>query len=172
MIGGKAIAVIGMTGAGKSTFVKRLITGVHPDRLFIYDVNREYYADDIPLPKISEFVNEVYTQREIVSVFEEATIFFSNKGGGESEEMKSILVEKRHRKNTIILVFHSVQAIPLWIKNLINFVVLLRTNDEENYVRLKFPTLLPALQDIRAGRGDIIVTPNGLRLPYKIVQLN
>ena len=65
-------------------------------------------------------------------VFEEATIFFGSKG--RNEKMIELLVRSRHSQNTIILVFHSLRALPDYIYELINFIVLFKTQDHEQRV--------------------------------------
>lgn len=147
--GGKAIIVVGATGSGKSTFVKRLIAPVDVDRLHVYDVNREYFPDE-PLPDIDDFLLSVSGVTESILIFEEATVFFSNRGS--NKMMRKLLVGKRHSRNVVILLFHSVRAIPFYIFDLCNFVVLFHTNDEENIVREKFELLLPAFNEVKNKR--------------------
>ena len=69
-------------------------------------------------------------------VFEEATIFFSNRG--RSEEVIDLLVRKRHTNNIIILLFHSIRSVPNYIFELIDYIILFKTNDNEKLIHDKF----------------------------------
>jgi DNA helicase HerA-like ATPase len=144
--GGKALIIVGMTGSGKSTLVKKYIAPVARSRLWLHDVNGEYFPDEPEIP-IDDFITVAAKLRESVIVFEEATIFFSNRGS--NKIMRDILVRKRHRHNCIILVFHSIRSIPVYIFDLCNYVTLFRTNDTEDLVRTKNPLLLNAFEKVK-----------------------
>jgi ABC-type cobalamin/Fe3+-siderophores transport system ATPase subunit len=133
--GGKAYIVIGCTGSGKSTLVKTLTAPVDRSRLFINDVNGEYFPDR-PYVNTKDFLKIAVGLRESVLVFEEATIFFSNRGS--NEQMREILVRKRHAQNVIFLIFHSVRAVPLYIYDLCNVAFVFRTNDAPTFVESRF----------------------------------
>ena len=139
MAGGKnvAIAIIGGTGSGKSTQTRDLINIMKPSNLEIYDVNNEY-SDiiDQPFEEMKEFQTRVKECTNTLIVFEEASMFFSNRGGA-GDEMRSILVRKRHQRNDIILNFHSVRQLPRDIADFVDYVYLKKTNDTEKFVREK-----------------------------------
>lgn len=165
-MGGVGIIVCGMTGSGKSTFVKQLISGVDVDRLLVYDVNAEYFPNE-PLPDISDFLKECIAAEETIQIFEEATVFFSNRGS--NADMRRLLVAKRHQRNIIILLFHSIRSIPHYIYDLCNYVVLFRTNDNEQIVSGKHEVLLPAYNYVKNKKFIYGVTP--LETCYRIVGL-
>lgn len=146
LTGGKAIIIVGATGSGKSTLIKKLLAPVDVNRLFVYDVNAEYFKNE-PLPDIDDFLLQVKNVEESVIVFEEATVFFSNRGSNKA--MRRLLVGKRHARNVIILVFHSIRAIPFYIFDLVNYVAVFRTNDEEKIVRERFELLVSAYTDVK-----------------------
>lgn len=162
---GKAIIIVGATGSGKSTLVKRLIAPVDVNRLFVYDVNREYFPRE-PLPDFDQFLIGATKRRESVLVFEEATIFFSNRGN--DKRMRQLLVGKRHAGNVIILLFHSIRSIPYYIFDLVNAVIVFNTNDDEPIVKEKYQMLLPAY---KATHGKKFVWGQPLENYYKIVTL-
>jgi predicted AAA+ superfamily ATPase len=135
----KCILVVGGTGTGKSEKIKAMLKNAHKDSLLIYDVNAEYtefynkpFVEDIE--KFVSIAKQVYNS---ITVFEEATIFFSNKGGSD-KHIKSILVRKRHTNNTVIFVFHSLRAIPRDIFDLSDIIILHKTEDIESVVSDKF----------------------------------
>ena len=141
----KAILVIGRTKSGKTTAVKKIAakTGLS---LAVYDVQNEYNTGK-PLPDIEDFLNEVSQLRRTCIVFEEATIFFSNRG--DEKTLKKILVSKRHTGNVVILCFHSLRSVPTYVFDLSDFYVLHKTNDNVRLVETKFEGM-QIVEDFRA----------------------
>lgn len=133
---GTAILVVGGTGSGKTTFIKKCIERVPPASRFIYDVNNEYGLVDYDLPSFDDFAELTSRVKNGFLVYEEATIFLSNRGT--NNHLREILVRKRHTKNTILLVFHSLRSVPRYIFDLCNSVVLFQTNDSADLVQSKF----------------------------------
>ena len=135
----KAVIIVGNTGRGKSTAARELldIAKIEGREIFVYDPNAEYkkyYGGEFT--HVSEFLNKVSKKKNAFILFEEATIFFSNKGY--SELLVDMLVRKRHQNNEIVLLFHSLRSIPTYILELCNFLVLYKTNDRENYINKTF----------------------------------
>lgn len=145
----KTFLVIGHTGRGKSTFVKTALRKI-PQRKYIYDVNNEY-GQGTNLPTLSEFLARAKELRNTTIVFEEATIFF---GGAKDEEMTNLLVRKRHTKNNIFLLFHSLIDAPPYILRLVDFIVLYKTNDNPTAIKRKFAhhtTIIQAFEEVAAS---------------------
>lgn len=133
---GKVILVVGQRGTGKTTYVKRLATMVHPDSLLLHDVGGQY--KDIykkPLIPFDEFTELCTKIEQGVFIFEEATIFVSH---ARNETITDFLVTSRYRENTIVLVFHSLRSVPWYILNLTNFIVLFKTKDPISLIEEKF----------------------------------
>jgi hypothetical protein len=139
MAGGKQIAIInvGGTGTGKSTEVRKILKSLKPSIVEIYDINGEF--DDITGTDDCErhdiFLERVKTLQNATVVFEEATIFFSNRGS--SEKLTEMLVRKRHLQTNIILNFHSVRSIPKYVFDFVDYVFLRKTNDTLKSVKEK-----------------------------------
>lgn len=133
----KSFAVVGNTGTGKTTFVKSILSKSTAP-LYIYDVNNEYteFPNRFDFSDFNSFLDEVKTKTGSVIVFEEATIFFSNRGA--SQETTEILVRKRHTGNLVIFVFHSLRTIPLHIFDLCDFLILHKTADNIKLMESKF----------------------------------
>jgi ABC-type cobalamin/Fe3+-siderophores transport system ATPase subunit len=147
--GGIAIIVVGCTGSGKSTLIKSFTKSVDRTKLFINDVNAEYFPDREYI-STTQFLEIAQKLKECVIVFEEATIFFSNRGS--NKEMRELLVRKRHARNVIFLVFHSVRSIPHYIYDLCNYVFIFRTNDTAELVEKKHEHLFPAWRKVQNKR--------------------
>lgn len=143
----RGIIIAGGTGAGKTTSLRKLIN-LYPGNKLIYDINSEHEGGiicDFPifLAKASRAVNSLI-------VFEEATIFLSNKG--DAKKLREILVTKRHRNNIIILVFHSLRAIPVYIFDLTDLLILHKTVDNYSLISRKldqFDKVLSSFDELK-----------------------
>jgi len=154
---GIASIMIGKRGCGKTTLSKQLMDA-RPSGMpcIVYDVNDEYgsyYAEpfedfDVFLVKISgEEIRRHYI------LIEEATIFFNTQSN--YYEMKNLLVRARHTGNIIQLNFHSFSSIPKGIYNLLDYVTVFKTNDNEKSVTDRFdhPGVIDAYREAKES-GD------------------
>lgn len=160
----KTILVIGMTGEGKSPWIRNYI---HGRNCLVFDIQNEYgnrtkYKGQSPvglstntsLPRsryigtdISEFLDIVALKKNTVCVFEEATVFFE---GRTNDKTRSIMINKMHTGNVYIFVFHSISAVPPRIMQLCDYIVLFKTNDEPYQVERKYPTVAGAYNELRS----------------------
>lgn len=147
------ILVIGMTGQGKSHFTKEYIKP--PRNCFVFDINNEYpdLSIDVNAPRAKQtfideklFIKNCLRKRNTVCVFEEATGFFEGKT---SDELRRLIVNKRHTGNVYILLFHSISSVPPRLMQFTNFVVLFKTGDEPYQVEKKFPSLYSYYMKLR-----------------------
>ena len=134
----KAIVIVGMTGTGKSTYVKNnILLKVPFNNQLIFDVNNEYKNfNTFKEIDIFKFMQTAKVVNNKLVLFEEATIFFSNKGV--SMDLFNILVRKRHQNNTLVFVFHSLRRVPLDILDMVDYLVLFKTNDNPSIINSKF----------------------------------
>lgn len=133
-----SIALIGHTGRGKSTLTKQLLRATKLPS-FIYDVNNEYsgeFHNNRFLMEFKDFLKESKNKTKTNIIFEEATIFVSN--NSKVEEIRNLLVRKRHTENNIFFVYHSLRSLPVEIADLLDFIVLYHTNDRETLIKTKF----------------------------------
>lgn len=167
--GGKAYIVVGGTGMGKSTLIKKAASIVHPDNLLIYDVNREYIQYyPKPFLKFDQFKSVVLNSKGKLIIFEEATIFFPNRGY--DSDLVEALVGKRHTENVFILVFHSFRTIPQYLFNLINYIIVYKTTDPPSIIdRFQMPELTDAFNDIRSR--PMLKGETKDYSPHRIVQI-
>lgn len=120
----------------------------------MYDINDEYSELEISkegnLKKcrvtpmdfdFEDFQNLVTKRRDTNCVFEEATGFFRFRGG---KTTMRILVNKRHTNNNYIFIFHSIKQVPKDLFELVNFIVLFKTNDLFPDIKNKRPELQKA----------------------------
>jgi DNA helicase HerA-like ATPase len=147
-----AILDIGMTGQGKSHFVKNYIAG---RACFVFDVNNEYQdlntnvnatrARHIAVDE-NLFIKQCHAKKNTICVFEEATGFFE---GRTSKDLRRLIVNKRHTGNVYIFLFHSISSVPPRLMQFCNYVVLHKTGDEPYQVETKYPTLYPYYLKLR-----------------------
>lgn len=169
--------VIGAPGEGKTPFCKQLIggadTGRPENRCFIFDINNEYgprckYAGQVPFnisanirdPRsryigddIQAFIRAAMVKTDTVVIMEEATAFFEGKTGQTTRRM---IINRYHKRNTYVFLFHSINSVPPRIMEITNYVVLFKTNDEHDTVYRKYSRLGPhfdALRDAKHGTG-------------------
>ena len=135
----KAIIIVGNTGRGKTTSALKALkkAKIEKREIFVFDPNNDYkefynksFVDE------NDFCENVKDKENAFILFEEATIFFSNKGS--NKILTSLLVRKRHQNNTVVLLFHSLRSIPVYIFELSNYLILYKTADRENLIEKKF----------------------------------
>jgi hypothetical protein len=161
---------IGRSGCGKTTLTKQILD-LRPKGMpcMVYDINDEYYAYyperfedfDVFLAKLTERDNEGKDiVRHYFIVIEEATIFFNTQSN--FQDMKNVLVRARHTGNIVQLNFHSFASIPKGIYNLLDYVVIFKTNDNEKSITDRFdnPKVLEAARvsrEANSGRSALQV---------------
>lgn len=151
MKSGYSYLFIGAPGAGKSTLMKALTKNVSRDRLHVYDINDEYKLGDYnDLPEMDEFLDEMLNVRKSVIIFEDATSFFR---GRSSKKMIRLISLKRHRKNIILMAFHSIRSVPFDIVDLMQpgGMFLLKTSDVRDIVDKRIPGLLEAYDKVQSA---------------------
>jgi Cdc6-like AAA superfamily ATPase len=133
----KAIIIVGSTGEGKTTQVKEILKQTS-QQLSIFDVNNEYreFKNNNITQDFNLFLIESKKKINTCIVFEEATIFFSHQSG--TEDIKNILVRKRHTKNLLIFNFHSLRQVPLFLLDFCDCLILFRTKDLESNIDKRF----------------------------------
>ena len=135
-----SVCVVGFTGTGKTTYINGLLRKY--GGLFtpvIFDINSEQLYANYATDKsgdVDKFIKKAETCKESLIVFEEATIFF--KYPADAKKVVRMLIQKRHNKNIIVYVFHSLRAVPVDILDYINYLVLFHTQDRETLIQAKY----------------------------------
>jgi hypothetical protein len=158
---GIRVICIGRSGCGKTTLSKNMMNNAPKGMPFIvYDINNEY-QDYYPekfikftefLEKLVELDSEGYNViNHHYILIEEATIFFNTHSN--FEEMKDVLVRARHTGNIVQLNFHSFSSVPKGIYNLLDYVIVFKTNDNEKSITDRFdnPKVLEAAREARVS---------------------
>jgi hypothetical protein len=153
---GLATVAVGRRRTGKTTMTKKLLSR-KPLRMpvVVYDVNKEYqdvYTDE--LKDFDVFLSEVVELRHTYIIIEEATIFFRSHSS--FEQMINLLVRARHTGNIIQLNFHSFRSIPKNIYELLDYLIIFKTNDNAKDVKEKFDNkkVLEAYERVRVSKNE------------------
>jgi Cdc6-like AAA superfamily ATPase len=137
----KCIIIVGGTGTGKTTEVCKMLTQLQSRQNYIFDVNNEQkytlfsnkWNKDCDFEK---FIESLQNVRNSNIIFEEATIFFSH--GSSTTQIKKLLVQKRHTNNILFFNFHSLRQVPLFILDFCDLLILGKTKDNPQNIRVKF----------------------------------
>lgn len=156
----KTYVIVGGTGTGKSTFAKRIIESEKKQgkKAYIFDVNNEYKGEDIEI-NFDKFLDECCKRKNSVFLIEEATVFVSNRQW--DKRILEILVKKRHANNSIILLYHSLRAVPVNIADLANFFCIKKTNDNPQIIQTKFKgydEITSALENSKISENQYITS--------------
>lgn len=134
----KCHIIVGMPGTGKSTFVFEILDRIpNKKTIFVYDVENEYKKYfPYPLLDFNEFINKITPIKKAVIVFEESTIFLSNRSF--NQQVQRLITQKRHTGNYLLFIFHSVRAIPYYIYDSADYLTLFKTNDTVELINYRF----------------------------------
>jgi len=151
---GFVLIIVGYQGAGKSLLAKKIIEGVHPDRLRILDINNEYseiggvVADDEGEPDFDTYSEMMIREKEVVFITEDATTIFPHRGY--DKNLVRAIIKKRHSKNTYIFLFHSLRVVPRDVFEYADELWLLKTADtEDSFDRFKGTGLLETFNEVQ-----------------------
>lgn len=174
--------VIGAPGQGKTPFCKKLIggsnTGIASQNAWVFDINDEYgprtkYPGQIATnlttnsteararyvgDDIDAFVKIAMRKMNTVVIMEEATAFFR---GFQKTMTSRMIINRIHRRNDYVFLFHSINRVPPEIFEIANYVVLFKTNDQEQRVKSKFFTIYDSFMEVKKypdGKYKIIKT--------------
>lgn len=139
------MVVSGKQHTGKTTFCEQKIVLPFAEKfglsnIYIYDIQgdwKTYY--DKPIQNFEEFANMVKNKQNSLIVFEEASIFFTHNPSDKISRICSkMLVDLYHKGNIIILNFHSLRRVPLYVADLTTYFTLFKTDDTPEFVENKF----------------------------------
>jgi len=134
---GVVFLIVGARGTGKSTEMRKMLEKVHPKARLVYDPS-DQFSDLFPYPLIEfkDFTPKMVNVSNALIAIDEATIFLSNRGN--DDDVKNVLVKARHKNNIIVFCFHSFRSIPFYIYELSDYVIILKTGDNEDLIQSRF----------------------------------
>jgi len=155
---GLAYVLIGRRKTGKTTLSKKMLDE-RPKNMpvLVYDINKEY-GKYYPQKFVDfEVFLEMIADEKVKNTYiliEEATIFFDT--SSRFEEMKNILVRARHTGNIIQMNFHSWLSVPKNIFNLLDYVVVFKTNDTIQTIKMKYDNeqVIAAFHEARESKNE------------------
>jgi len=155
---GLAYVLIGRRKTGKTTLSKKMLDE-RPKNMpvLVYDINKEYgkyYPQKfVDFEVFLEMISDEKVKNTYILI-EEATIFFDT--SSRFEEMKNILVRARHTGNIIQMNFHSWLSVPKNIFNLLDYVVVFKTNDTIQTIKMKYDNeqVIAAFHEARESKNE------------------
>lgn len=155
----KIVVYAGMPGCGKTTQIMKQIAAFlkqHPkEKVIIYDINREKAYKDFPaisLEQIPHVKSGVYrivepdynlvlatfveTFRNGLLILEDANFYLT---AARNMTLWKILVSRRHMGMDVVLTFHSLARIPPYLYEMLNYIILFKTNENIDRVQNKIP---------------------------------
>lgn len=152
-------------GGGKTYFTKDFIKKTGKKNL-VYDCNGEY--ENTPrttcLYDFSEFMERAEKITDANLVFEDATGELSGKA---EKNIKRLIVAKRHKRNNLIFLFHSIEDTPPFLFRMSNYIVLFKTGDLLESVERKAPILKKSFEKIK--NLPFLYAPNGKRYSPRLI---
>lgn len=146
----QAILIVGARGTGKTTKSKQLLSIAHPEARLVFDVYGDYVDlyPRAPIP-FKDFVKVAMQVKNAVILIEETTIYLNNRGF--DGDVVDLLVKLRNNNNTVILVYHSLRSIPVYIYQLTNKVILHKTVDNADDLLKRFddPELVKVFEEVK-----------------------
>jgi ABC-type dipeptide/oligopeptide/nickel transport system ATPase subunit len=134
------LALIGKQGSGKSYLSKELLAESGMQGV-ILDPNHEYPTDEnIIFHDFKHFRTFLPKVEDSIIIFEEATMFISS---FKQLEITQLIVQVRHRRNAIVLIFHSLEDFPPYIERLCSNVILLDINYDIKKLEQSRPKYVP-----------------------------
>lgn len=159
------VLVISYMGGGKTYFTKQFIKKTEKRNL-IYDVNQEY--NEISGSKsyydFTEFMQKAEDVTDTNLIFEDATGELSGKA---EKSIKRLIVAKRHRRNNLIFLFHSIEDTPPFLFRMANYVVLFKTGDLIDSIERKAPYLKKSFEKLQ--NMNFLYDVNGKRYSPKLI---
>ena len=168
------IVIVGRPRSGKTHFAKALAVRLGFP-LVVNDENAEWGQAPRDL---SEFMDIVDKRHGVPTTFvwEEATGYLGNIGGTKADERRVVraLVRRFHTKHVNILLFHSIRAVPVWVMDYADTLVLFPTADRPSLVASKFKgwdAITEAFSLVNDPRREVVaISPRGdvIRRPVEV----
>lgn len=170
---GMNLVLVGRMRSGKTTEAKRIAVELGFP-LVVNDENREWGQQPLDIKQFLAQADKYYG-RPTTFVWEEATGYLTNVGGS-SEDFRRVtraLVRRFHTRHVNLLLFHSIRAVPVWVMDYADRLVLFPTSDRPSLIeqRYKGHPVLDAFRTVNDPSREIVgISPRGdvLRKPVDI----
>jgi len=152
----KIILIVGRKKSGKTTLVKARFGTLK--NFFVVDVHNEYKelpVSNTPKPgaraitnDVEGIIEQVARSRGLTFCIEDATIWLNQRTS--DVHLKNLVISCRHNKNVLVLLFHSLNRIPLFILEQADFLYLFATKDtKQTWQKIDDPDIKEAFEAIK-----------------------
>lgn len=161
--------IVGRPRAGKTQWTRNAAKALGFP-LVVNDVNAEWPGQRAL--DASEFLDiaERRHGRPTTFVWEEATGYLAGPLVSARDKQRTVraLVRRFHTKHVNLLLFHSLRAVPVWVMDYTDRLILFPTNDRPQLIQEKFKGWEPVLEAWERvndpGREVVAVSPKGDRI--------
>ncbi len=143
---GKVIAIAGAMGEGKTTFIKTRFASNCKKIMAYLRITDDF--DDIKatvFTNFGEFIKVGNKKKDILLLIDEAFTCLPknlNIKIGKPEDLHNLLadllVNARKLNRFIVIIFHSLSQIPLWLVPYLDYLIRFNTNDQLQYQAQRF----------------------------------
>jgi len=142
---GKVICVVGATGEGKTTLVKKYVPKRRQSICYLR-MSDDFNEENII--KFTNFVMFIHTgnrKKNSTCIIDEAftclpknLIIKPGKPQDIHNQIADFLVNARKMNNFVIIIFHALAQIPLWLIPYLDFLIRFNTLDQTQYQERRF----------------------------------
>lgn len=161
------VIIVGRPRSGKSHEAKCIAAKLGLP-LVVNDVNAEWGQHE---RELAGFLGIARQRNGVPTTFvwEEATAYLSNRRStNERQDVERALVRRFHTRHVNILLFHSLRAVPVWVMDYTDRLVLFPTADRPALIEQKFKgwrSILDAWHKVNDPRRKVVaVSPRGDRI--------
>lgn len=132
------ILIVGRPRAGKTSEAKRIATLIGFP-LVVNDVNGEWGQRPLDLSKFLDIADQ-RNGMPTTFVWEEATSYLDAVAATGQDKKRTVkaLTRRFHTKHVNVLLFHALRAVPVWVMDYTDQLILFKTNDRPSLIDRKF----------------------------------
>ncbi|MGZ3883553.1 MAG: ATP-binding protein, partial [Bacteroidia bacterium] len=147
MSNGKIVAVVGCTGEGKTTFVKKFSGGTNKKVYCYLRIESDFIDSNTKVfTNFMDFLKEAHTKSNCVFIIDEAVTCLPKKLSVRMDKPNSphnmlsdFLVNARKSNNFVFIIMHALAQVPTdWLIPYLDYFVRFNTNDMMQYQLQRF----------------------------------
>lgn len=149
------IVIVGEQGAGKGSVLKSRFLVIPKEKLCYALIRADLGENLTYIRNRDEYINKACTMKDTMFVIDEAQTFFSKKEPDSANnpmdrKMMEWFVNQRKCNNMILIVYHSLRDVPLWILTHTNYFLRFNTKENLNIQKTRFsshPNIVTSIEN-------------------------